>query len=117
MKEYKLFSLSDDNNYSDRFNKIINKYKNGINGNDNNETINYYYDKNDKERDTNINNMKNKTNINSFANLNFNSKPLSSTRFNLANNTDSSPVKYKTLSKMNVINNIPNYNNFNDDIN
>jgi hypothetical protein len=58
--------------------------------------------------------MNNKTNINSFANLNFNSKPLSATRFNLANNTDYSPVKYKTLSKMNVINNIP--NNFNDDI-
>ena len=116
MKEYKLFSLNDDNNYSDRFNKIINKYKNGINGNDNNETINYYYDKNDKERDNNINNMNNKTNINSFTNLNLNSKPLSSNRFNIANNTDYLPVKYKTLSKINVINNYPNYNNFNDDI-
>ena len=114
MKEYKLFSLNDDNNYTERFNKIINKYKNGLNNNDNDETINYYYDK-DRENSTNMNN---KTNLNSLTNVNlhFNSKPLSTTKYNIGNNTDYSPVKYKTLSKINVITNYPNYNNLNDDL-
>ena len=117
MKEYKLFSLNDDNNYTERFNKIINKYKNGLNNNDNDETINYYYDK-DRDNSTNMNNMNNKTNLNSLTNVNlhFNSKPLSTTKYNIGNNTDYSPVKYKTLSKINVITNYPNYNNLNDDL-
>ena len=62
MKEYKLFDLNWENSYAERFNKILNKYRNGINNNDNEETINYY--KTDKVRDTNIENNKNLTNIN-----------------------------------------------------
>ena len=127
MKEYKLFSLNDDNNYSDRFNKIINKYRNGVN-NDNAETINYYYDKADKSGENhsninNINSMNNRTNAFSYSNLNYNSKPLSTTKFNIktmtANNTDYPPAKYKTQSNINVITNYGNYNNnnnYNDDL-
>ena len=114
MKEYKLFSLNDENNYNDRFNKIINKYKNGIN-NDNNETINYYYNKTDKNGDNNnINNINNINNKMSYTNINYNSKPLSRTKFNIKtisnNNNDYSPVKYKTQTNMNI------NDNDNDDI-
>ena len=104
MKDYKLFSLYDDNNYNDRFNKIINKYKNGIN-NDNTETINYYYNKTDKNGDNNINNSNsnNKTNMASYTNINDHSKPLLGTKYNiktLSNNNDIPIVKYKTQGKM-----------------
>ena len=60
MKESKLFDLNWENSYVERFNKILNKYKNGINNNDNEETINYY--KTDKN--SSIENNKNLTNIN-----------------------------------------------------
>ena len=117
MKDYKLFSLYDDNNYNDRFNKIINKYKNGMN-NDNTETINYYYNKTDKNGDNNINNSNtnnNKTNMASYTNINNHSKPLLGTKYNnktLSNNNDFPLIKYKTQGKMNI-----NYNdNDNDDL-
>ena len=60
MKEYKLFDLNWENSYSERFNKILNKYRNGNNNNE--ETINYY--KTDKNRDTNTEKNKNYENIN-----------------------------------------------------
>ena len=122
MKEYKLFSLNDENNYNNRFNKILNKYKNGINNENNAETINYYYNRTDKPAYGNVNN---KINSVSYSNLNFNSKPLSTTKLNIKtinNNTDLSPVKYKTQSRMNL-NNMQNENyetknnNENDNIN
>ena len=50
MKEYKLFDLNWENSYYERFNKILNKYRNGLNNNENEETINYI--KTDKYRDT-----------------------------------------------------------------
>ena len=60
MKEYKLFDLNWENSYTEKFNKILNKYRNVINNNnDNEETINYY-----KARDTNTDNNKNITNNN-----------------------------------------------------
>ncbi len=114
MKEYKLFTLNDENSYNNRFNKILNRYKNG----NDEETINYYYDRTDKNRDNNINtnnNLNNRMNDASYSNLNY--KPLSATKFNIKtisnnNNTDS-VGKYKTQSLM-YLN--PN-NNFNDNIN
>ena len=75
MKEYKLFDLNWENSYYERFNKILNKYRNGLNNNENEETINYI--KTDKYRDTsseNINknfvsfNYKSKQNVKSFNN-------------------------------------------------
>ena len=123
MKEYNLFSLNDINSYNERFNKLLNKYKNGINSDNNGETINYYYNKTDKNGDNNmnnINNINNKTSMGSYKNLNYNSKPLSTSKFNIKtisnNNNDFSPVKYKTQARMNLTNNLPNYNNYNDDI-
>ena len=123
MKEYNLFSLNDINSYNERFNKLLNKYKNGINSDNNGETINYYYNKTDKNGDNNINNINNinnKTSMGSYKNLNYNSKPLSTSKFNIKtisnNNNDFSPVKYKTQARMNLTNNFPNYNNYNDDI-
>ena len=61
MKEYKLFDLNWENSYSERFNQILNKYKNGINNN-NEETINYY--KTDKNRETNTEINQNYANAN-----------------------------------------------------
>ena len=61
MKEYKLFDLNWENSYSERFNQILNKYKNGINSN-NEETINYY--KTDKNRETNTEINQNYANAN-----------------------------------------------------
>ena len=122
MKEYKLFSLNDENNYNNRFNKILNKYKNGINNENNEETINYYYNRTDKPAYGNVNN---KINSASYSNLNLNGKPLSTTKLNIKtinNNTDLSPVKYKTQARMNL-NNMQNenyetkINNENDNIN
>ena len=104
MKEYKLFSLYDENNYNDRFNKILNKYKNGINNDNNGETINYYYNKANNPGDNNINT---KINNGSFSNLNYNSKPFSTSKFNIKtinNNAEFSPVKYKTQQMMNLNN-------------
>jgi hypothetical protein len=114
MKEYKLFTLNDENSYNNRFNKILNRYKNG----NDEETINYYYDRTDKNRDNNINTNNNLNNrMNDGSNSNINYKPLSATKFNIKtisnnNNTDS-VGKYKTQSLM-YLN--PN-NNFNDNIN
>ena len=105
MKEYKLFSLNDENNYNERFNKILNKYKNIINNDNNDETINYYYDKTERNADNNLNNINNKTG--SYSNLNYNSKPLSTNRYN--NKTNSNNGR-KISDKNN-----PNYN-YNDDI-
>ena len=116
MKEYNLFSLNDANSYNDRFYKILNKYKNGINSDNTGETINYYYNKTDKNGDNNmnnINNINNKASVGSYKNLNYNSKPLSTSKFNIKtmsnNNTEFSPVKYKTQARMNLGNNFPNY--------
>ena len=111
MKEYKLFSLSNGNNYNDRFNKILNKYKNGINNEFNGDNINYLYNKTDKNLDNN------KMNAGSMPNINYN-KPFSTNKFNIKtisnNNTDYSPVKYKTQPKMYLIENYP--NNFNEEL-
>ena len=112
MKEYKLFSFNDDNSYNNRFNKILNRYKNG----NDEETINYYYDRTDKNRDNNINtnnNLNNRMNDVSYSNLN--NKPLSAIKFNVItisnnNNTDSLG-KYKTQSLMYL--NPNNYDNIN----
>jgi len=53
MKEYKLFDLNWENSYSDRFNKILNKYHSGFNNlNDNEETINY--NKTEKNKESSI---------------------------------------------------------------
>ena len=53
MKEYKLFDLNWENSYSDRFNKILNKYRSGFNNlNDNEETINY--NKTEKNKESSI---------------------------------------------------------------
>ena len=122
MKEYKLFSLNDENNYNNRFNKILNKYKNGINNDNYAETINYYYNRTDKPANGNVNN---KISSASYSNLNLNSKPLSTTKLNIKtinNNTDLSNVKYKTQTRINL-NNMQNendetkINNENDNIN
>lgn len=113
MKEYKLFTLNDENSYNNRFNKILNRYKNG----NDEETINYYYDRTDKNRDNNINTNNNLNNrMNDGSNSNINYKPLSATKFNIKtisnnNNTDS-VGKYKTQSLM-YLN--PN-NNFNENM-
>ena len=113
MKEYKLFTLNDENSYNNRFNKILNRYKNG----NDEETINYYYDRTDKNRDNNINTNNNLNNrMNDGSNSNINYKPLSATKFNIEtisnnNNTDS-VGKYKTQSLM-YLN--PN-NNFNENM-
>ena len=116
MKEYKLFTLNSGNNYNERFNKILNKYKNGINNETNGDTINYLYNKTDKIGD-NINNINNRMNMASLANINY-SKPFSTTKFNIKtisnNNADYSPVKYKTQDKLNFIGNYP--SNFNEEI-
>ena len=72
MKEYKLFDLNWENSYTEKFNKILNKYRNVINNNnDNEETINYY-----KARETNTDNNKN------FTNNNFKSKQTVKTNIN-----------------------------------
>ena len=69
MKEYKLFDLNWENSYSDRFNKILNKYRSGFNNmNDNEETINY--NKTEKNRDNSINEMNQ-----NYTNVNFKTKP------------------------------------------
>ena len=69
MKEYKLFDLNWENSYAERFNKILNKYRNGLNNNnENEETINYY--KTDKYRDSNTENNINKN----LSNINYKSK-------------------------------------------
>jgi hypothetical protein len=69
MKEYKLFDLNWENSYSDRFNKILNKYRSGFNNmNDNEETINY--NKTEKNRDNSINEMNQ-----NYTNGNFKTKP------------------------------------------
>ena len=113
MKEYKLFTLNDENSYNNRFNKILNRYKNG----NDEETINYYYDRTDKNKDNNINTNNNLNNrMNDGSNSNINYKPLSATKFNIKtisnnNNTDS-VGKYKTQSLM-YLN--PN-NNFNENM-
>ena len=107
MKEYKLFSLNE--NYSERFNKILNKYKNGTN-NDNTETLNYIYNynKNGDNNDLNNgNNINNKMNMGSLTNINYNSKPQLSTKFNIKtlsnnNNGDFPSSKYKTQGNMNI---------------
>jgi hypothetical protein len=112
MKEYKLFSFNDDNSYNNRFNKILNRYKNG----NDEESINYYYNGTDKNRDNNINtnnNLNNRMNDVSYSNLN--NKPLSAIKFNVKtisnnNNTDSLG-KYKTQSLMYL--NPNNYDNIN----
>ena len=67
MKEYKLFDLNWENSYAERFNKILNKYRNGLNNNENEETINYI--KTDKYRDTSSENI-NKN----FVSFNYKSK-------------------------------------------
>jgi len=97
MKEYKLFSFNDDNSYNNRFNKILNRYKNG----NDEETFNNYYNRTDKNRDNNTNsNLNNRMNDGNYSNVNY--KPLSATKLNIKtmsnnNNTDSIP-KYKTHS-------------------
>ena len=118
MKQYKLFSLNNENNYNDKFNKIINKYKNEIN-NDNEETVNYYYNKTDKNLNNNLNNNNindinniNNNKVNSYTNFNYNSKPLSTTKFNvrtMSNNNTDSGIKYKTQSNLMIYE--PNYMN------
>ena len=114
MKEYKLFSLNDDNSYNNRFNKIINRYKNG----NDEETINYYYNRTDKNRDNNINTNNNLNNnkMNDASNSNLNYKPLSAAKFNIKtisnNNNTESIGKYKTQSLIYLNLN----NNFNDNI-
>ena len=104
MKEYKLFDLNWENSYTERFNKILNKYKNGINNNENEETINYY-----KPRDTNSENNKN------IINNNFKSKPNVKTNINelTANNNEESKEGnesdenyYKNILLMNRLPNI-----------
>ena len=97
MKEYKLFSFNDDNSYNNRFNKILNRNKNG----NDEETFNNYYNRTDKNRDNNTNtNLNNRMNDGNYSNVNY--KPLSATKLNIKtmsnnNNTDSIP-KYKTHS-------------------
>lgn len=97
MKEYKLFSFNDDNSYNNRFNKILNRNKNG----NDEETFNNYYNRTDKNRDNNTNsNLNNRMNDGNYSNANY--KPLSATKLNIKtmsnnNNTDSIP-KYKTHS-------------------
>ncbi len=102
-KEYKLFSLSDENNYNERFNKILNKYKNILNNDNNGETINYYYNKTERNADNNMNNINNKTG--SYSNINY-SKPLSTNRYN--NKTMSNNGRMN--SNKNNFNYIYNYN-------
>jgi len=69
MKEYKLFDLNWENSYSDRFNRILNKYRSGFNNmNDNEETINY--NKTEKNRENSINEMNQ-----NYTNGNFKTKP------------------------------------------
>jgi len=100
MKESKLFDLNWENSYVERFNKILNKYKNGINNNDNEETINYY--KTDKN--SSIENNKN------FTNINYKSKPNVKTSNNeqTLNNNEESKIDnendenyYKNILLMN----------------
>ena len=68
MKEYKLFDLNWENSYTERFNKILNKYRSGFNNlNDNEETINY--NKSEKNPESNIEINQN------YTNGNFKTKP------------------------------------------
>ena len=101
MKEYKIFDLNWENSYVERFNKILNKYRNG-NNNENEETINYY--KSDKNRETNTDINKN------YSNINYKSKPSAKTNYNeqTFNNNEESKIDneneenyYKSILLMN----------------
>ena len=68
MKEYKLFDLNWENSYTERFNKILNKYRSGFNNLNNNEETNNY-NKSEKNLESNIEINQN------YTNGNFKTKP------------------------------------------
>ena len=103
MKEYKLFDLNWENSYSERFNKILNKYRNGNNNNE--ETINYY--KTDKNRDTNTEINKNYENINykSKQNIKYNDPTFNNNEESKIDNENDDNY-YKNILLMNRLPNI-----------
>ena len=118
MKEYKLYSFNYEDNYSERFQKILNKYKNGNSNDIKDEEID--------EPNTNMNynniNTTNKINNNlSYSNLKYNSKPLSRTKFHISSavnsNIENTPIKFKTQSKLNIIDNNNNIDDFKNNMN